>query len=724
MKGTLALVTRAMRAQSSSFDVARMVRELRGMIGTRARKAYQPHHEQVVLRLNPKGEPSVDLVIVRGKRLYLSRRDRPMPNNPSPFAMILRKHLANSRLVEVEQIGFDRVIFLTFEHGGGQYKLVIELFRDGNVLLLDDNDVIIQPLTHAKYASRALKRGELYTPPPETLDPRELDKSGLDKLLDDSDHSLIRTLAARANLGRIYGNAVCSAAEIDLEDPADSLDEDQRLALSESMNKLLSELADGQGAYIWFEEKDGLNSWKSAEDDPQLRGSASGMISEFSPINLPFMDSSLRANIDNLSEAYDVIFGAHDAIAYIRREEEKLAAAGEDEEEQKAKLDRRAAQQRSGIERFESQAALTQELAKSIQDNWTHVDDLLGQVNSLIESEGWQTLDSKIRDVLWIDRVDPAKRTILARLPDEDNEPGASVTLSVENTVHQNAQTYFERARTLKDKAKGAKMALQRTETQVAKDAAKREKEAAAGRVRIGKRSKRFWFEKHRWGVLSDGRMVIGGRDAKGNDTVVRKYLRSTDLYVHADLHGAPSCSLRLHDGLETDPNPIGFRPEGVASLRISQDFAGSIEDAQNLPSKIIQEAAQLAICWSRAWGSGSAAATAFHARPTQVSKQTESGESLGRGAFVVRGQRTWYRDVEMEVAIGFAIVNNIPIPISGTAEGVSNLCQRWAIIRPGREKKETIANRIAKATGLAQDDVLATIPSGTCEIIDHGLLG
>ena len=456
MKGALALVMRAMRAQSSSFDVARMVRELREMVGTRVRKAYQPHYEQVVLRLNPKGEPSVDLVIVRGKRLYMSRRDRPMPNNPSPFAMKLRKHLGNSRLVEVEQLGFDRVVILTLEHGGGQYKLVIELFRDGNVLLLDDNDVILQPLTHAKYASRALKRGEPYTPPPETLDPRELDSNGLDNLLDNSDHSLIRTLAARANLGRIYGNAVCSAAEIDSDDPADSLEEAQREVLSKSMNKLLEELAEAQGAYIWFEDKEGLNSWKSAKDDPQERESASGMIGEFSPINLPFMDSSLRAKIANLSEAYDVIFGAHDAIAYIRREEEKLAAAGEDDEEQKAKLDRRAAQQRSAIERFESQAILTQELAKSIQDNWTHVDDLLGQVNSLIANEGWQTLDSKIADVVWIDRIDPAKRTILARLPDEDNEPGASVTLSVENSVHQNAQIYFEQARTLKDKSKGA----------------------------------------------------------------------------------------------------------------------------------------------------------------------------------------------------------------------------------------------------------------------------
>ena len=712
-----------MRAQSSSFDVARIVRELRTMVGVRARKAYQPHYEQVVLRLNPKGKPPIDLVIVRGKRLYMSRRDRPMPNNPSPFAMLLRKHLGNSRLVAVEQVGFDRVLILTFEHGGGRLKLVIELFRDGNVLLLDDEDVIIQPLTHVKYASRSLKRGEQYIPPPETVDPRGLDRAELDTILDESNHSMIRTLAARVNLGRIYGNAVCTAAGIGLDEPADSLDDEQRQALSDAMTGLLEELSEGEGSYLWFEDSDGLMAWKAAEDPVNIDSASSG-ISEFSPIELPFMDSSMQVDIENLSAAYDAVFGAHDAIAYIRREEEKLAAVGEDEEEQRAKLDRRALQQRSAIERFESQAILTQVLAKSIQDNWTHVDDLLSQVNSLIENEDWQALDRKVEDVAWIDRVDPAKRTVLARLPDEDNEPGASVTLAVEKSVHQNAQTYFEQARTLKDKAKGAKAALERTETQATKEQAKRAKEAAAGRVRLAKRSKRFWFEKHRWGILSDGRMIVGGRDAKGNDTVVRKYLRSTDLYLHADLHGAPSCSLRLRDGLEVDPNPIGFRPEGVASLKISQEFADGLEDAQNLPAGIIEEGAQLAIAWSRAWGSGGAAATAFHARPAQVSKQTESGESIGRGAFVVRGQRTWYRDVPMEIAIGFATINNIPIPVSGTAAGVSKICQRWALIKPGREKKETIANRIAKATGLAQDDVLSALPSGACEIVDHGLLG
>jgi len=534
---------------------------------------------------------------------------------------------------------------------------------------------------------------------------------------------LIRTLAARVNLGRIYGNAIATSAGIELDEPANSLDEEQRKDLGGSMKKLLAELANGDCSYLWFTDIKSLDAWKEAADNPMARDSASVEIEEFSPIALPFMNTELMVEIDSLSGAYDAIFGTHDAIAYIRREEEKLAAAGEDEEEQRAKLNRRAEQQKSAITRFESQAVLTQELAKSIQDNWTHVDDLLSQVNSFIEADSWQALESKTGEIVWIDRVEPAKRTILARLPDEDNEPGASVTLHIEKSVHQNAQQYFEQARTLKDKAKGARTALERTENAAAKEEARRKKDAAAGKVRIAKRSKRFWFEKHRWGILSDGRLVVGGRDAKGNDTIVRKYLKSTDLYIHADLHGAPSCSLRLRDGLITDENPIGFVPEGVTSLRIAQELAGDIDDARNLPANIIEEAAQLAICWSRAWGSGGAAATAFHARPSQVSKQTESGESLGRGSFVVRGQRTWYRDVSMEIAIGFSIINGIPIPVSGTAEGVSKLCERWALITPGREKKETIANRIAKSTGLAQDDVLAALPPGNCSIENHGLI-
>ena len=711
-----------MREQSSSFDVARIVRELSEMVGARARKVYQPHYEQVVVRLNRKGLPSTDLVIVRGRRVYTSQRDRPMPSKPSQFAMVLRKHMNNSRLISVEQYGFDRVIELTFEHGGGRLRLIIELFRDGNVLLLDDNGVIIQPLTHAKYASRSLKRGVAYSPPPETVDPRNMDRSALDSLLDGSEHDLIRTLAARANFGRIYGSTACSIAGLEEKVDANSLDSGQRDALEGAIQSMLVELSEGDGAMMWMVDSDAKQAWEATDNEAD-RDAASSGITEIAPIDLSYTDRSMAVGVASLSLAYDAVFGSHDAAAFIRREEDRLVESGEDEGEKQAKLGRRAAQQSAAIDRFHERAAITQELGKAIQDNWEHVDSLLAQFNDAVASDGWQGVTDKIYDVPWIDSADPAKQTIVAYLPDEEGEPGASITLEVSKTVHQNAQRYFEEASTQKSKAKGAKAALAGTKQAREKAEKRAAKDAAAGRLRSRQRSKRFWFEKHRWAMLSGGHLLIGGKDAKGNDLVVRKHLTSNDLYVHADLHGAPSCSLKLKDGLAPNQNPSEAIPEGVASLQIVQNLAEGVEDARELPESLHSEAAQVAVCWSRAWGSGGAAATAFHARPSQVSKTTETGESLGRGSFVVRGQRNWHRDLPLELAIGMAVVNGVPIPVSGTPATISENFERWGKVIPGREKKESVANRISKATGLAQDDLLSCLPPGNCSLEDHGLI-
>ena len=711
-----------MREQSSSFEISRIVHEISNMIGARMKKAYQPHYEQIVLRLNRKGAPSTDIVIVRGLRIYASTRDRPMPTQPSQFAMILRKHLNNSRLVGVEQFGFDRVIRLVFEHGGGKASIIIELFRDGNVILLDENEVIVRPLTHAKYSSRSIKKGEKYTPPPAAIDPRNITISNLEHILEDSDHELIRTLASRVNLGRIYGSALCSIAGISEEVPSKSLSVEERGSIFEALKKMLGDLDKGSGANIWLYDLESLNLWKKA-DDESGRDSASSGIIQFSPIDLPSMDSSLKISVPTLSDAYDFIFGSHDAAAFIRREEEKLVESGSRAEDEGSKLARRANQQKLAIEKFKQRAAITQELGRAIQENWEHVDSIIYQLNDAVVTKGWQQIAEIIHEIEWIDSVDPASQRFVAFLPDEDGDPGSSVTLDSSKTVHQNAQSYFEEARVQKSKAEGAIIALEKTERSIERAVKRAAKDAAAGKLRAKSRARRFWFEKYKWAVVSGGNFLIGGKDAKGNDALVKKHLSLKDLYFHADLHGAPSCSLKLKDGLVPNNSSEVFIPQGVASLQISQSLGGDLEDARGLEESILQEGAQIAVCWSRAWGSGGAAATAFHARSTQVSKTTETGESLSRGSFVVRGQRNWHRNIPLEMAIGLSTVNGVPLPLSGIPKTISRICKRWIKITPGREKKESIANKISKATGLAQEDVLSCLPPGNCFAEDFGLL-
>ena len=74
--------------------------------------------------------------------------------------------------------------------------------------------------------------------------------------------------------------------------------------------------------------------------------------------------------------------------------------------------------------------------------------------------------------------MDAAKRTFVTILPDENSQPnGPQVTLSLDETVHQNAQRHFEAARKQKDKTRGAVEALENTIIEL-KRANKKEKKA------------------------------------------------------------------------------------------------------------------------------------------------------------------------------------------------------------------------------------------------------
>jgi predicted ribosome quality control (RQC) complex YloA/Tae2 family protein len=700
-----------MRDQMSAFDIARMAREIDAIAGARCKKMYQPHYEQVVLRLNLKGAPNKDLVIVRGKRVYFSQRDRPMPMQPPQFAMLLRKHLGNARLLSAEQLGFDRILKLIFDTKNGIRGLVIEMFRDGNVILLDDEDVIIMPLTHVKYESRTIKRGEPYLAPPEPMDARQMSSTQLLEVLNESNRDLVHTLAGRMSLGSVYAHALCAEAELSPEMDAASIQDVE--SLHTAFRRLIAEI-DGEGAVAILNE-----AFEASANPLELDLQMEEHCIEVGPVQLT--GSAITMPFESLSAAVDAWKGSHDSAALQRREAEKMAAitAPGQTDSDVQKLGRREAQQEAAVGKLAAKGAKQQDIGKAITDHYEHVENLILQVKDSVDQIGWDDTRKAIKKIPWIDSADPSARTIRAKLPNEEGEPGQVIELQLDETVHQNAQRFFAKGRKDKNRAVGAATALEDTQRKQKKVDKQRTQDEAAGRVTVVKRSKRFWFERNRWTMLSSGQLFIGGSDAKGNDQIVKKHLSLIDLYFHADLHGAPSCSLKLKEGFEVDPHPNPLLPEGVASYRLSQAL-----EIESFADSALEEAAQMAVCWSRAWGSGGAAATAYHAKPGQVSKTTETGESLGRGAFIVRGTRHWYKDLPMELTLGMIAINGVPLPLVGPHHVVKEYCQRWIRITPGTSKKENVATRIAKATGLLQDDVLSALPPGNIALgEDHGIL-
>ena len=319
------------------------------------------------------------------------------------------------------------------------------------------------------------------------------------------------------------------------------------------------------------------------------------------------------------------------------------------------------------------------------------------------------------KDIAWIVGLNPAERQFTVLLPDDEGQPkGPQVLLELDASVHQNAQRYFEAARKQKNKTSGAVLALEETELQLKRARKKEDKQRASGKLNRLKRSKRMWFEQHRWAMIPGGHLLIGGKDAKGNDTVVKKHLSGDDMYLHADLHGAPSCSLRAATGFALEQRRPSHLPVDIPAYRLVDKL-----EASSLNETKLNDAAMMALAWSRAWNSGGSYGTVYSVKPAQVSKSAQTGEFVGKGAFVIRGQRTWYKDLDLRLGIGIVAINGVPMMITSTPEHIKTICQRYAILSPGLTKKDRLANQIYKNTGLSTDDLQAVLP-GACDVLDE----
>jgi hypothetical protein len=188
--------------------------------------------------------------------------------------------------------------------------------------------------------------------------------------------------------------------------------------------------------------------------------------------------------------------------------------------------------------------------------------------------------------------------------------------------------------------------------------------------------------------------VVLGGRDASQNEELVKKYMAGGDLFVHADVHGA--------------------------SVVIVKGTTGHMD-----------EVAQFAASFSGAWRSGHFSADVYSVLPPQVSKTPESGEFVSRGSFIVRGERTWYRNVPLSVGIGLMLEPHAAV-IGGPPSAIRKRCRAYNELRPGQFEPNDIAKKILRLLKgklsadeekalkgiLNTDTVAAFVPPGGSDIV------
>ena len=121
------------------------------ILGAKVDKIHQTQKVELVFTMRTRSGAYRLLLSASGNapRLHLTTHSIENPPKPPMLCMLLRKHLGGATLVDIQQVGLDRILKLVFssvnELGDRVTRtLVIEIMAQySNIILLDENDVII-----------------------------------------------------------------------------------------------------------------------------------------------------------------------------------------------------------------------------------------------------------------------------------------------------------------------------------------------------------------------------------------------------------------------------------------------------------------------------------------------------------------------------------------------------------------------------------------------------
>lgn len=202
-----------MKREISSLELNYIIKELSVLIDAKLNNSYQTSDGPVYLVFHKPNHGKVILKIMHNF-LYLPRKKEPT-ETPSGFSMFLRKYLNNTRLRSIRQIGSERIVEIIFESFEKKYRLLIELYGQGNIILCDEG-LIIGCLTNIEDKDRITKKNEIYQFPKQRVDILRISFSEFDAIIQNSSQeSIVKTLAADLGLGGMYSEELCLIAGVD-----------------------------------------------------------------------------------------------------------------------------------------------------------------------------------------------------------------------------------------------------------------------------------------------------------------------------------------------------------------------------------------------------------------------------------------------------------------------------------------------------------------------------
>lgn len=165
-------------------------------IGARVDKIYQTEKDEIMINMRSKDGAFKVLISASSNnpRFYVSKVTKENPTEAPLFSMILRKNLSGSKLLRVEQFGFDRAVSFVFKgyndfHEEALYYLVVEIMgKYSNIILLNEDHKIIDAIKRVSTLmsrEREIEPSLIYERPPifDRLSPMDVDEDLLKDMI-------------------------------------------------------------------------------------------------------------------------------------------------------------------------------------------------------------------------------------------------------------------------------------------------------------------------------------------------------------------------------------------------------------------------------------------------------------------------------------------------------------------------------------------------------------
>ncbi|KAL8781100.1 MAG: hypothetical protein Q9213_006158 [Squamulea squamosa] len=639
------------------------------------------------------------ILVDPGFRCHLTSFSRATAAAPSQFVAKLRKYLRSRRLTAVAQVGTDRVLELQFSDG--QYRLFIEFYAAGNIILADRELNILSVLRLVPEGAEqeelrvglkyALENRQNYGSRPKPTKDRV--RAALQTALDKADQDgaaqpkkkrnpgdLLRK-ALTASMGEfppiLIDHALRAAAFESIKPIVEVLNDeklmDDLVAALRDAQQLVERIADDKSSkgYIFAKAKSDQGSSHIVGDisnAPQESGSLENTVYEdfqpFKPLQLATSEWTIF-EFDGFNKAVDEFFSSIEG----QKLESRLA---EREQNAKRKLDNARQDHAKRIGGLQQVQALNVRKAQAVEANLQRVQETMGAVNGLV-SQGMDWVEITRLIEMEQARHNPVaemiklplklyENTVTLRLAEEDFENDIDNAIDLtddsasesEADAHRPSRKTEDEARESADKwlAVDINLALSpwsnaRQYYDEKKMAASKEQKTLQSSAKALKSTERKVNADLKKGLKQEKQILRPVRKQLWFEKFL--FFISSEGYLVLGGKDAQQNEILYKRYLRKGDIYVHANIQGATSV-ILKNKPGRSGDL--IPPSTMSQAGSFAVATSSAWDS-KAVMSAWWVHPAQVSKRGPTGDYLSVGNFNVLGEKNFLPPTHLLLGLG-----------------------------------------------------------------------